>query len=240
MPGVLTVEDAVNRSSENANRITLGGGARGVLFGAGDAAGGLYAGPGRRWHRPRKRPGPGSGHRRFPDFLHPPPDSRGPGRRHARAALRRGRRLQRHAVEARPRQPRRRRRSRSPRGCAPRPWAAKPKIATTSRISPCRPTASRWPSRCAARSTTSTTKTSRRPGTSGNTTSRPTPCIASSPRTSSPRKARTWRRPIYPTAASCSPRRASASPRPSCSTRTRRSSRPRPRRATNPPSCCTS
>ena len=54
---------------------------------------------------PRQRPGPRSGHGRFPDLLHPPPDPRGPGRRHARAAVRRGRRLQRHPVEARSRQP---------------------------------------------------------------------------------------------------------------------------------------
>ena len=46
---------------------------------------------------------PDPGDRRFPDLLHPSPDPRGPGQRHARASVRRGRRLFRHAVEARPR-----------------------------------------------------------------------------------------------------------------------------------------
>ena len=97
------VEDAVNRPYENANRITLGRLGIGLVLGVGRLVSGLHPGPWRRRHRPRQRPGPGSGHRRFPDLLHPPPDSRRPGQRHARPSVRRRRRLFRHAVEARPR-----------------------------------------------------------------------------------------------------------------------------------------
>ena len=178
----------------------------------------------RRRHRPRQRPG-----RRirrtvdFPIFYVKPPDSRGPGRRHARASVRRGRRLLRHAVEARPRLARRSGDRASPRDCA----------------STARPTDDRYDIKdldvspdgmqvvFAMRGPLDDDQDEEEPPTwniweydiATDTLHRviTSDIIAEEGQDVAP--------PIYPTAASCSPRRASASPRPSCSTKARRSSK---------------
>ena len=229
----------MNRSNENANRITFGQLGTGLVFGVAGMLAACTQGPGGGGIGLASGQDPDPGDRRFPDLLHPPPDSRGPGQRHARASVRRGRRLLRHALEARPRLAGR---SRDRNHRAP---------AHRCRSAPAgRPLRHQGPRRRARRPARGLrhARPARRRRRRGRAADLEHLGIqhrdrhaASRDHLGHHRGGRPGRRarPIYPTAASCSPRRASARPRPSCSTRARRSSRPPPRRATNPRSCCT-
>ena len=168
----------MNRSSENANRITLGGCARGVLFGLvtllaactqGPGGGGIGLGSG-------QDPDPATVD--FPIFYirHQIPEDQDDVTRlrpfieddEYSATLWKRDRASPGAAET---EITARLRTEAMGGEAEDRYDIKDLA-----VVPRRP--ARWPSRCADRSTTPTTRTSRRPGTSGNTTSRPTPCVA--------------------------------------------------------------